>query len=437
MDVLATAWRHRFRLLALVLFVALLTPVVAQALAPHPGPADTMELRAEEDWTAPPRPNATVVTSHHGGYLAVIGANGSLSYVDTTHDGYWDVDPVPDRRATLEYVAHDDIGKAASCRPLEDHCVRQILERVNLSTGETTQLYTEVQPRSREGEWHDADRLDEHRVVAADMYLNRLRVINHTSGIGERVYPMQRYYPLSAGGPYPGDWTHLNDVEILDNGQLMGSVRNMDQVLFLWPNGTVADRLGADGDHDIMYEQHNPDYIPAENGGPAVVIADSENDRIVEYQRRNGDWQQSWRWADGPLSWPRDADRLPNGTTLVTDTIGNRLVEVGPDGDRLWTVSVPKPYEAERLGTGDESAGGASAARLSLANRSPADDAADRTQSQQLRRVVIGLLPAKVYHGIKNVSPLWFGVGDGLLLLGALLVALGWIAGEVRRYRRR
>jgi len=62
--------------------------------------------------------------------------------------------------------------------------------------------------------------------------------------------------------------------------------------------------LGSEDDYDTIYEQHNPDFIPAERGGPAVVVADSENGRVLEYQREDGDWEQSWTWEDRRLQWP-------------------------------------------------------------------------------------------------------------------------------------
>jgi hypothetical protein len=54
--------------------------------------------------------------------------------------------------------------------------------------------------------------------------------------------------------------------------------------------------------------------------------------------------------------WPRDADPLPNGNTLVVDTLTHRAVEVTPRGEVVWEVYVPwAPYDAERMAHGDES----------------------------------------------------------------------------------
>ncbi|ERG90009.1 MAG: hypothetical protein J07HQW1_00022, partial [Haloquadratum walsbyi J07HQW1] len=88
--------------------------------------------------------------------------------------------------------------------------------------------------------------------------------------------------------------------------------------------------------------------------------------RIVEYQRVNNTWLRTWTWGEGLLSWPRDADRLPNGNTLITDSNGGRVIEVNKQGNIVWSVEMTTPYEAERLGTGDESSGGQSADTLGL-----------------------------------------------------------------------
>ncbi|MFC7195040.1 hypothetical protein ACFQL4_10875 [Halosimplex aquaticum] len=149
-------------------------------------------------------------------------------------------------------------------------------------------------------------------------------VLNTTTKEIEWEWEAQTDFPLSGGGPYPNDWTHVNDIEVLPDGRFMVSLRNQDQVVFLKQGTGLLENqtLGAEDDHDVLYEQHNPDFIPAERGGPAVLVADSENDRVVEYQREGGNWTRTWKWSDGTVDWPRDADRLPNGNTLIVDSNG-------------------------------------------------------------------------------------------------------------------
>jgi hypothetical protein len=195
--------------------------------------------------------------------------------------------------------------------------------------------------------------------------------------------------------------------------------------------------LGADGDHSVLYEQHNPDYIPRERGGPAIVVADSENNRIVEYQYRDGSWNRSWLWSDARLQWPRDADRLPNNNTLVADSHGTRLIEVAPNGTVVWERTVPRGvYDVEVLRTGDESTTG-----LSMATINGTDGRTDvstyASADSSLKRGFLDLFPPLVLHGFLFVMPSWLSPLSGTLLLLATTLTAVWLCGELGRYALR
>jgi hypothetical protein len=393
----------------------------------------------EREQLAPPRDGVTVVTSHRQGDIVALYPNGTLLYHNATHDGYWDVDPSPEGDMTVMYSATVEVHNSSVCEPVDDenYCIQQIIERANLSTGETTVLYSRVDPRYHNSEWHDVDRINESHYVVADMYADEIFIVNVSSGIVTWEWSLQEYLPLTTGRQYPDDWAHINDVEVLDDGRIMISPRNQDQVIFLDRGQGAIDSwtLGEDGQHSTLYEQHNPDYIPRSNGGPAVVIADSENNRIVEYQRTSsGEWNQTWVWQDRQLQWPRDADRLPNGNTLITDTQGDRVLEVDEQGDIVWRLDVPVAYEAERLDTGDESTGGASAAELNLSSQSLADEEASPQQSgilSKIKNTIKALFPNKVVNGIANTTPTWIGFYDLIVFLGGFLTAIIWVGLEV------
>ncbi|MEF8859876.1 MAG: hypothetical protein V5A38_13295 [Halolamina sp.] len=214
-------------------------------------------------------------------------------------------------------------------------------------------------------------------------------------------------------------------MEIDGREAVMVSLRNEDQVVFVdLERGLVADgTLGSKGDHDTLYEQHNPDFIPADEGGPALLVAGSENGRAVEYQREDGEWVESWSWSDERLQWPRDADRLPNGHTLITDSNGDRVFEVDREGEVVWTASIGFPYEAERLGTGDESTAGESAAALDLPDRSGEDRLQSRAEA---------VFPPSIVNGISYLFPRWVGVLEGLGLVTFLGAGLRWLTLEYR-----
>lgn len=170
-------------------------------------------------------------------------------------------------------------------------------------------------------------------------------------------YRFANHYPRSAGDGYENDYTHVNDVDLVQNGSaFLVSPREFDRVLLI--NRTTKEtewELGAEDDYDILHEQHNPVLLSSDP--PTVLVADSENDRIVEYQRINGEWERIWMYASG-LNWPRDADRLPNGNTLIVDSSNDRVLEVTPGGDVVWEYSIQRtPYDIERIRYGDEPQG--------------------------------------------------------------------------------
>ena len=367
-------------------------------------------------------------TTKTNGSLRVYDEEGRLVYTNHTYSNYWDVDPVPGERYTVQYFASGP-GDCETAKKTK--CIEAVIQLENISTGDTRRIYAtnlvkhELSPLNVGTDhavaWHDVDRLNGTHYVVGDMTENRVFVVNVTSGHITWEWQVKSDYPFSSGGVVPYDWAHLNDVEVVrDRQAIMVSLRNHDQVVFLnRKTGELMPELtvGEDDNHSVMYEQHNPDYIPVERGGPAVIVADSQNSRIVEYQRVDGRWKQSWIYETRGLSWPRDADRLPNGHTLITESTSNRVFEIDEEGDVVWSVDIAHPYEAERLGTGDESAGGENAASLGLpSERVTEEESAQASLSTRIK----GLFPTKLVNALKFVTPRWMGVIE----FGALVVAL-------------
>ena len=364
--------------------------------------------------------------------LVAFAPDGSIYYYDDTHTRYWDVDPVEGTNATVEYVYADHLSPG-NCGS-ESVCTRNGVERVNLTTGEVTHVYSRITPGKHSTRWHDVDRLDDERLLVADIDRDRTYVVNTTTGIVEWEWDAQNQFEPESGGPYPEDWTHINDVEAVEidgRDAVMVSIRNHDQVAFIDPERGYMENwtLGADGDHSVLYEQHNPDFIPAERGGPAVLVADSERGRVVEYQRVDGGWERSWVWADQRMTWPRDADRLPNGHTLITDSNGDRVFEIDREGEIVWTADVGFPYESERLGTGDESEGGESADALGLESREPPAASGDGDLISRLAAAA----PPSIVNAIAYLLPPWMGVVEVVAALTLLVVAPWWLLVEYRR----
>jgi hypothetical protein len=309
-----------------------------------------------------PANGTTVVTSqgwHANGYslsgrparLAAVGPNGTVAW---THDGpadteqwFYDVDPLPN-------------GNLLVVNPVP----------------ETTVVY-EYDPETGERAWterfdlpdvHDVDLIDGDELLVAGINYDENRVsrdsvfvYNRTRGEVTWEWHFADHYSEDAdSGVRTKDWTHVNDVDKIGDGEYLVSPRNLDQVIVVNRSTNEIDmRLGADGDHDVLYEQHNPTYLESENGTPTILVADSENDRIVEYARtESGEWTRTWNVGTDGLSWPRDADRLPNGNTLVVDTMNQRVFEMTPEGDVVWEFHAPwAPYDVERVHLGDEPGG--------------------------------------------------------------------------------
>ena len=235
----------------------------------------------------------------------------------------------------------------------------------------------ELDPETGERVWqetfdaldtHDADLVRGNSIALANMRnydedagenRDRLFVYNRTTDEVTEEWLFDDHYPRSAGGNYEDDWTHVNDVDRIGEDRYLLSPRNLDQVIVVnTETGEIEQRLGADGNFDVLRKQHNPDYLRGAGGTPTMLVGDSDNDRVVEYARVDGEWQRTWKVGEGQFDWPRDADRLPNGNTLITDSRNHRVLEVTPGGEVVWEVYVPwLPYDAERIGTGDGSNG--------------------------------------------------------------------------------
>ena len=288
----------------------------------------------------------------------------------TREDTYFDADRIPEAGDRTVLYTAANYRPARRCGfPTE--CIENRVVRYNLSTGERRVLFNMTTKRYDDEQWHDADYVGPERVVVADLARDRVFIANTSTGLVTWEWQAHQAYNASSGGQSPQDWTHINDVEVLPDGRLMVSVRNHDQVIFIDPETGIEGSWTLGRDHTpetankTLYEQHNPDYIPQRHGGPSVLVADSEHNRVVEFQRRGANWSRTWEYSAG-LNWPRDADRLPNGNTLITDSRDNEVVEVNSTGDVVWRRSVPLPYEAERFGSGVESTGGPSATSAGL-----------------------------------------------------------------------
>lgn len=440
---------------ALVLGFGYVTGSADNSYDSHLGPDGITDPSAK---IAPPAGNVTVITTDSNTWrglgtegprsrsqIVAFDPDGRVRYQDhELHTRYWDVDPVPGTETTVEYVYADHVaGEACNgtnasrheveedvwnryerARETDDVCTRNGIDRVNLTTGEVTSVWSRITPGKDGTRYHDADRINETHYVVADIYLDGIFVVDVWADEIVWRWNASDDYSTDSGGPYPKDWTHINDVEVVEDGRFMVSMRNHDQVVFVDVERGVDEEwtLGSEDDYDVLYEQHNPDYIPESDGGPAIIVSDSENRRVQEFQRVDGEWERTWSWSDRRMQWPRDADRLPDGNTLVADSNGDRVFEIDASGAIVWSLDIAFPYEAERLGTGDESTDGPS--------KTAEDDSKNDTRSGFLPRVGT-LVDGKYLSAALYVSPTWIGPREVVASLVCLLSLVALVIFEV------
>ncbi len=185
---------------------------------------------------------------------------------------------------------------------------------------------------------HDADRLDSGNTVIADSSPNihNERILEVDSN-GTIVWEYKTGY-----GSFP------NDVDVLPSGNVLISLRDWNTIIEVNRQGEIIWTFNGT---NILRKQHNPDLL----WNDRLIVADSSHDRILEIDRQTGNIYWDYRGMGvGGLSLPRDADKLPSGGFLITDSRANRVVEVSQSGDLIWQYEVQLPsetmlYDADRL----------------------------------------------------------------------------------------
>jgi outer membrane protein assembly factor BamB len=136
----------------------------------------------------------------------------------------------------------------------------------------------------------------------------------------------------------------------------MVSLRNFNMLVEVDPKGDVIRTYGE----GVFVSQHDPEMLP---NGHILLANQAVPHRTIEFDPNTGKivWQSAGFTQDNiPV---RDANRLPNGNTLITGT--TKIVEVTPEGEIVWQLSLqgvsfssPKEaagggfYKADRISAG-------------------------------------------------------------------------------------
>ena len=352
-----------------------------------------------------------------GGSVTELAANGNVLW---SYDGGTDGDVISYQNVeTLEdgtiLTSFADDGYE-SCGPYESPCKRTGVRVIDPEPTPTVVSEWHYPVRTRkDSEVHDAEMLPSGDVLVADMEYEGILTVNMSTGERDWIWNASSYYSPPPD-PTRTDWLHVNDVDRIGPGRYLVSVRNTNQLLIVERGEGVVEVINEDRDRDVLYEQHNPQWL----GSGRVLVADSENDRVVELHRNDstGKWYIAWAVTSAggiDLSWPRDADRLPNGNTVITDSRNDRVVGVDESGDLVWSYATPPlPYEADVQPYGE---------RAGLEKSSTTVDGGDVEPSSS---DVPGL--SAVLGGLHHVVPVPYWILEGHLVVVAVVIPL-WFWG--------
>jgi len=360
---------------------------------------------------------------------------------------FYDADPLPDG----DILAVNTIRENGHAKTLVYELDPETKRRMMPGTNRNGSIKFNI------SDTHDVELINGDQLLVANMregYNDKVFIYNVTTDRFDWIWRFRNHYPRSTDGGVKKDWTHVNDVDKIGPGKYMLSPRNFDQVIVVdRETKNITLRLGEDDAHDILDEQHNPAYLETEDGKPVFLVADSENDRVVEYTcfNRSGatcDWERTWEvGTNGSLNWPRDANRLPNGNTLITDSLNHRVIEVTPEGEVVWEAYAPwAPFSAHRIAYGNENVTSPTMHDLGVEGSYAISNSTGGTFPQWVH-ATFGGAPvigdpagefADLWAGATPwIRPVWMGSwGLAYLTFGTLLV-LVWGGAELVYQRRR
>ncbi len=206
---------------------------------------------------------------------------------------------------------------------------------------------------------HDADRLPNGNTLVVwgggDMVSDaQVKEINPKGDIVWAWYAKDHFYKPPYKDIRDQGWTHTNAVSRMQNGNTLISPRNFNLMVEVSSQGSVVRTIGE----GVFYSQHDPVVLP---DGNILAVSQwrTQPHRAIEIDPDTG--KIVWEFSmPERRTWPvRDADRLPNGNTLITGS--TKIVEVTTDGELVWQLRLKTMiekgkapmlgfYKAERIG---------------------------------------------------------------------------------------
>lgn len=205
---------------------------------------------------------------------------------------------------------------------------------------------------------HDADRLDNGNTLVVngndDFGDEQVKEINPEGEVVWSWYARDHFRGAEYRELFDHGWTHTNAAVRMDNGHTLISPRNFDMLVEVDEQGSVVRTIGE----GILVAAHDPEVL--DNGNVLVANHIDPPNWAVEIDPETGEVV----WEFGGSEWEnqlvRDADRLPNGNTMLTGT--SAIAEVTPEGEVVWQLRLEGEglagpgahtvgmYKAERIG---------------------------------------------------------------------------------------
>jgi len=189
--------------------------------------------------------------------------------------------------------------------------------------------------------------------------------------LADHLSPAEHYCPLCIEDIVADDyrdWSHSNSLHYYENDStILLNVRNLNTFLLIsYPSGDILWACGDAGSFGggLFHHPHDPEILP--NGNVLMFDNDEHAGHPVTSRALEiaidpvaQTAEVVWEWRDEELWAPimGDANRLPNGNTLVTHPWAARVIEVNPSGEKVWQMVMKHPvpnhhhtfYKAERV----------------------------------------------------------------------------------------
>ncbi len=185
---------------------------------------------------------------------------------------------------------------------------------------------------------HDADRLPNGNTLVVFGAMDRMNdaQVKEINPRGEIVWAWYArdqfnrapYKEISEEG-----WTHTNAASRLENGDTLISLRNFHVVVQVDPKGAVVKTYGE----GLFRYPHDPQVLA---NGNILLANHVEPQRAIEIDPQTG--QVVWQFVM-PGQLVRDANRLPNGNTLITGS--SAIVQVTRQGKIVWQLKLRTPLD--------------------------------------------------------------------------------------------